>query len=50
MFQNNTNMPSQFALAAWTKLLTCDQLTPKSIAVMRSFRKAFTDKGPEFIP
>ena len=50
MFQNNTNMPPQFALAAWTKLLTCDKLTPKSIAVMRSFRKAFTDKGPEFIP
>jgi hypothetical protein len=50
MFQNNTNMPSQFALAAWTKLLTCDKLTPQSIAVMRQFRKAFTDKGPEFIP
>ena len=50
MFQNNTNMPSQFALAAWTKLLTCDQLTPKSLSVMRTFRKAFTDKGPEFIP
>ena len=32
MFQNNTNMPSQFALAAWTKLLTCDKLTPQSIA------------------
>ena len=38
------------ALAAWTKLLTCDKLTPQSIAVMRNFRKAFTDKGPEFIP
>ena len=50
MFQNNTNMPSRFALAAWTKLLTCDQLTPKSLSVMRTFRKAFTDKGPEFIP
>jgi len=50
MFQNNTNMPSRFALAAWTKLLTCDKLTPQSIAVMRNFRKAFTDKGPEFIP
>jgi hypothetical protein len=50
MFQNNTNMPSQFALAAWTKLLTCDKLTPQSEDVMRSFRKAYTDKGPEFIP
>jgi hypothetical protein len=50
MFENNTNMPSQFALAAWTKLLTCDKLTPQSLDVMRTFRKAFTDKGPEFIP
>ena len=50
MFENNTNMPSNFALAAWTKLLTCNDLTPKSLAVMRTFRKAFTDKGPEFIP
>jgi Protein of unknown function (DUF3105) len=50
MFQNNTNMPSQFALAAWTKLLTCNSLTSKSMDVMRQFRKAYTDKGPEFIP
>jgi Protein of unknown function (DUF3105) len=50
MFQNNTNMPTQFALTAWTKSLTCDKLTPQSMAVMRDFRKAFTDKGPEFIP
>jgi hypothetical protein len=50
MFQNNTKMPSQFALAAWTKLLTCNSLTSKSMDVMRQFRKAYTDKGPEFIP
>jgi hypothetical protein len=50
MFQNNTNMPTQFALAAWTKLLTCDKLTPQSMDVMREFRKTYTDKGPEFIP
>jgi hypothetical protein len=50
MFQNNTNMPSQYALTAWTNSLTCAQLTPKSEAVMREFRKAFTDKAPEFIP
>jgi type II secretory pathway pseudopilin PulG len=50
MFQNNTKMPTQFALAAWTKSLTCDTLDAKSIAVMRQFRKAYTDKGPELIP
>src|SRR3954464_13808964 len=47
MFQNNTKMRSQFALVAWTRLLTCDKLTSKSEDVMRGFRKAFTDKGPE---
>jgi hypothetical protein len=50
MFQNNTKMPSQFALAAWTKLLTCNALNAKSMGVMRQFRKAYTDKGPELIP
>jgi hypothetical protein len=50
MFQNNTKMPSQFALAAWTKSLTCNSLNSKSEDVMRQFRKAFTDKGPELIP
>src|SRR3954447_22357844 len=50
MFQNNTKMPSQFALAAWTKLLTCNAMNAKSMNVMRQFRKAYTDKGPEFIP
>jgi type II secretory pathway pseudopilin PulG len=50
MFQNNTNMPHQFALTAWTKSLSCDKLDAKSVGVMRAFRKAYTDKGPELIP
>jgi hypothetical protein len=50
MFQNNTKMPTQFALTAWTKSLSCNTLDAKSTDVMRSFRKAYTDKGPELIP
>jgi hypothetical protein len=50
LFQNNTKMTAQFALVAWTKSLTCDKLTDQSMDVMRQFRKAYTDKGPEFIP
>src|SRR3954452_11314302 len=50
MFQNNTKMPAQFALVAWTKLLTCNKLDSKSEDVMREFRSTFTDKGPELIP
>jgi hypothetical protein len=50
MFENNTNMPTEFAATAWTKSITCGTLTPQAIDAMRQFRKAYTDKGPEFIP
>jgi uncharacterized protein DUF3105 len=50
MFENNTNMPTEFAATAWTKSITCAKLTPQSLDAMREFRKAYTDKGPEFIP
>jgi hypothetical protein len=50
MFENNTNMPTEFAATAWTKSITCAKLTPQALDSMREFRKAFTDKGPEFIP
>jgi hypothetical protein len=49
-FENNTKMPAQFAAAAWTKSITCPQLTTPAVGAMRDFRKAFTDKGPELIP
>ena len=50
LFENNTNMPDQFAATAWTKSISCPTLTAGAIGAMREFRKAFTDKGPEFIP
>jgi hypothetical protein len=50
LFENNTNMPAQFAATAWTKSITCPSLTTQAIGAMREFRQAFTDKGPEFIP
>jgi hypothetical protein len=43
-------MPTDFAATAWTKSITCPEMTAGSINAMREFRKAFTDKGPEFIP
>jgi Protein of unknown function (DUF3105) len=49
-FENNTNMPAEYAATAWTKSITCPRLTPAALDAMRDFRKAFTDKGPEFIP
>jgi uncharacterized protein DUF3105 len=50
LFENNTKMSAPFAATAWTKSITCSSLTPQALTAMRDFRKAFTDKGPEFIP
>jgi Protein of unknown function (DUF3105) len=50
LFENNTNMPTEYAATAWTKSIACSQLTPQALDAMRQFRKAYTDKGPEFIP
>jgi hypothetical protein len=50
LFENNTDMPSPFAATAWTKSITCSSLTPNALNAMREFRKAFTDRAPEFIP
>src|SRR5919108_3933741 len=49
-FENNTNMPAEYAATAWTKSITCPRLTPAALDAMRDFSKAFTDKGREFIP
>jgi Protein of unknown function (DUF3105) len=49
-FENNTDMPDEYAATAWTKSISCSKLTTQSLDAMREFRKAFTDKGPEFIP
>ena len=50
LFENNTDMPAQFAATAWTKSITCPTLSTAALGAMRDFRTAFTDKGPEFIP
>jgi hypothetical protein len=50
LFENNTDMPAQFAATAWTKSITCPTLSTAALGAMREFRAAFTDKGPEFIP
>jgi hypothetical protein len=50
LFENNTKMPAQFAATAWTKSISCPTVSAQAIGAMREFRKAFTDKAPEFIP
>jgi hypothetical protein len=50
LFENNTDMPTQFAATAWTKSITCSSVSPAAINAMREFRQGYTDEGPEFIP
>lgn len=50
-YENTTAMPSQVAAAAWTHLLTCPKFQgAATLAAMRAFRDAYTDKAPEVIP
>jgi hypothetical protein len=50
VMQNNTKMQAPLALVAWTRSLTCPRVDDASADAMRSFREAYTDKGPEFVP
>jgi hypothetical protein len=49
LFQNNTNMPYEVAATAWTHLIGCKTVTPKTWDALRAFRDRFTDKGPELV-
>jgi hypothetical protein len=49
LFQNNTNMPYQIAVTAWTHLLGCKTMNPQVFDAIRAFRERFVDKGPELV-
>lgn len=49
MLENNTKLPAEFAASAWTHSITCDDLSPRAVTALTSFRNAFIDKGPELI-
>jgi hypothetical protein len=50
LFQNGTGMPYQVAAVAWTHILGCRQFNPRVPDAIRAFKKAYTLKGPEYIP
>jgi hypothetical protein len=50
LFQNNTGMTPALAATAWTKSLTCPEWNDQVFDALRTFRKDFVDKAPEFIP
>jgi hypothetical protein len=50
LFENRTGMPYAVAATAWRRLLGCKRWNPRVIAAIRTFRRAYVDKAPEFIP
>ncbi len=50
VMQNNTRMRPAVAAVAWTRSLTCPRLNDAAADAMRTFRTAYTDKAPEFVP
>lgn len=50
LFENRTGMSYAVAATAWTQLLACRRLTPRTFDALRAFRKAYLLKGPEVIP
>jgi hypothetical protein len=50
LYQNTTRMPYEVAATAWTRLLACPKFQGAStLAALRAFRDAYTDKAPELI-
>ena len=50
LFENNTGMPFEVAVASWQHYLGCQTWNTKDIDAIRAFREQYVDKGPEFIP
>jgi hypothetical protein len=50
LYENNTGMPFEVAVAAWQRYLGCQTWNTKAIDAIRAFREQYVDKGPEFIP
>jgi Protein of unknown function (DUF3105) len=50
LFENNTGMPFQVAVASWQHYLGCPKWNANVIDAIRDYRETYVDKGPEFIP
>jgi hypothetical protein len=50
LFQNETGMDAQVAATAWGHSVTCPRISDDVFDVLRTFRAAYIDKGPEAVP
>lgn len=50
LYENQTDMPYAVAATAWTRALTCREITDRTFDAIRAFRARYTDQGPEFVP
>jgi hypothetical protein len=50
LFQNGTHMPYAIAATAWGHAVGCRKMNERVWDVLRDFRTAYIDKGPEVVP
>ena len=50
LYENTTGMDYQVAATAWTKMVGCPEMNDEVFDVLRTFRTAYTDQGPERVP
>jgi hypothetical protein len=50
VFENQTKMPYDVAVTAWTHLLACPKASDAMFDAIRAFRVRYTDTAPEFYP
>lgn len=50
LYQNATGMDYQVAATAWTHMVGCPEMNDRVFDVLRTFRTAYVDQGPERVP
>ena len=50
LYENVSDMPYAVAATAWGHLVGCKTMNDKVFDVLRTFRAAYIDKGPESVP
>ena len=50
LYENTTGMDAAVAATAWEESVTCPEMNDQVIDVLRTFRQAHIDQGPENVP
>jgi hypothetical protein len=50
LYENTTNMDAAVAATTWGHSVTCPEMNDRVFDVLRTFRQAYIDQGPENVP